>query len=325
MIELIVAGAILFQPASAALIVTQDPTPSVVASQDPVELEDVIVTGRPLRDLIGDFVDEVAEPNRRRGLARWSRSICVGVANLERQAAQYVVDRISTVAEDVGVRPGAPGCTPNLLIVATTDGGELAQALVTQHPRAFRLGGSGMDRGGAALREFVGTERPVRWWQVSMPTDSETGQRAVRLPGDCFPISACAAANGSVMAYAPKIEVFAASRLKTQIVDNIFRTIVLIDVDDVSHLSAQQLADYIAMISLAQIDPNADTSTYASILNVFDSPGSSQSLTSWDNAYLRGLYGAERNDANRRAGRTEIETSILRAHHELKEGEETEN
>lgn len=311
MIALLMAGALLAaQPAPPAGAGAQDPVAPQSASvrEEPVTLADIVVTGRPLESLIQDFVGEVAEPNRGRGLARWNRRVCVGVANLKIETAQYLVDRISTVATDIGLEPGAPGCTPNILVVATADGGELAAALVDKRRRAFRMGGAGMDRGGTALRDFVESDRPVRWWQMSIPTDSESGQRAVRISGECN--NACTGVND----YAPNIAVFAASRLRTQIVDNLARTIVIVDVDEVAGLSTLQLADYIAMVSLAQIDPDADTRRYATILNVFNDPDSSANLTDWDQTYLEGLYDAERNQVNRRANRREIVNSIRRAH-----------
>ncbi|MCS6625021.1 hypothetical protein N0B44_19080 [Roseibacterium beibuensis] len=295
----------------------QDP-PAAQASADPgaVDLGDVEVTGRPLDSLIRDFVGEVAEPNRRRSLARWDQEICVGVANLRNEPAQYIADRISTVASDLNLQAGAPGCTPNLLVVATEDGTEMARLLVEERRRAFRMGGSGMDRGGDALEDFRDTDRPVRWWQMSLPVDSETGLRATRIPGECQ--DPCQSPSD----YAPQIAVFAASRLKTQIVDNIIRTIVIVDVDQVSHLSIQQLADFIAMVSLAQIDPDADTRAYASILNLFHDPDGNLGLTAWDRAYLGGLYDAERTDANRRANLTEVARSIRRAHDQIRAGED---
>lgn len=307
MIELFLVG---------ALLLPQTPAPAV--SQNPVQLEDVIVSGRSLDNLIRDFVGEVAEPNRNRGLARWQDRVCVGVANLEGEVAQYLSDRISTVATDMGLSAGAPGCTPNILIIATADAGDLARQLTGERRRAFRMGGAGMDRGGAALEDFVETDRPVRWWQMAMPVDSESGARAVRLPGDCEGPQ-CLGGEDSVMAFAPTIDVFAASRLRTQIVDNLIRALVIVDVDEVRNVTVLQLADYIAMVSLAQIDPNADTSSYASILNVFDNPTASDSLTDWDLAYLDGLYAAERNQLGERAGRSEVVDSIRRSHERLRE------
>ena len=42
--------------------------------------------------------------------------------------------------------------------------------------------------------------------------------------------------------------------------------------DEDVEVSAEQLADYVAMVTLAQIDPDADTRGYASILNLFQTP-----------------------------------------------------
>ena len=115
---------------------------------------------------------------------------------------------------------------------------------------------------------------------------------------------------------------FAASRLSTQIVDQLFRTVVILDVDQVSGVSAAQLADYVAMVTLAQIDPDAETGGYASILNLFGTGDAAPGLTEWDRAYLTGLYDAERTRRNLRAGRLEIADTIHSAYEELRAEEE---
>lgn len=308
MIAFALAAALAVTPAPVTPSPQASPQEPSVTADAPVQLEDVEVTGATLDSLIRSFVNEVAAPNRHRGLARWDDRVCVGVANLRAEPAQYIADRVSTVAEDFGLTPGLPGCTANIMIVASDDPAGLAEALVRERHRAFRMGGSGMDRGGSALQAFVASEAPVRWWQVAVPVDSETGQVAVRIPGECTP--PCM----SPYDFAPIINVFSASRLATQIVDNLTRTIVILDIDQIGQVSIEQLADYVAMVSLAQIDPEADTSRYASVLNVFDRPDTASGLTDWDRAYLTGLYGVERNRANLRANRAEVADSIHRAH-----------
>lgn len=300
---------------------SQQTTPQSADSEAPLALEDVVVSGAPLEEMIRDFVGEVAAPNRDRGIARWRNRVCVGVANLRAEAAQYIVDRVSTVAEDVGLRPGAPGCRPNIMIVATDHPDLLAEELVRLQPREFQIRGAGMDRGDAALRAFEVSDAPVRWWQISMPVNSDTGERATRISGECR--GSCGATapgmESTVHLYAPNTRTFAASRLSTQIVDDLFRTLVIVDANQVGAVSGQQLADYIAMVVLAQIDPEAETRRYATVLNVFESPATAEGLTEWDRAYLIGLYGAVRTRANRDAGQGEIVASIHRTHGELAE------
>lgn len=286
----------------------QDPTES-----EPVALDDVFVEGRRFDNLARDFVSEVAIPARGRGLARWRDGVCVGVVNLRTEAAQYIVDRVSTVAEGVGLRPGAPGCTPRILVIATTDANRFTREFVATRPRLFRVGGGGMDLGHNALRAFEATDRPVRWWTVSAPVDSRTGQIAVRLPGTVNGSGAASALGSTAQQYAPQIS-STASRLTTQIVDDTLRSFVIVDVDRLNGASLEQLADYIAFVSLAQIDPDADTSGYVSVLNVFDDPGQAEGLTGWDHAYLQGLYATERTRLNPASQQTEIVGTIARAH-----------
>lgn len=289
--------------------------PQVAQTGEPVRLEDIEVTGRPLDTMILNFVDEVAAPARNRGLARWDNRVCVGVANLRNDVGQYIVDRVQTVAQDLGLETGRPGCQPNVMIVAAADADAATEAL-TQRRQRFMMGGSGMDRGETALEQFQTSDEPVRWWTVSMPVDSDTGLRAVRLPGDCR--LEC----DKPITYAPIVSTRFASRLTTQIVNEIIQTVVVVDVDQVANVSTHQLADYVSMVVFAQIDPEADTSAYASVLNVFDAPETAEGLTQWDLAYLEGLYQAQRTLRSTQAANREIASSIHRAHSRLNSAEE---
>lgn len=294
------------------------------AQESPVRLEDVEVSGRTLDDMIKNFVGSVAAPNPNRSLARWRGGVCIGAAHFEPETAQYLVDRISTVANDLDLRTGAPGCTPNVMIIAAIDPDAFSQTLAQRYERVLRINGVGMDRGRAAFGEFQSSDRPVRWWQVSMPVNADTGERATRILGECQGSCGGADSGNSVYSYAPTTKV-TASRLSTQIVDDIFRTVVVVDTRQLANVQVQQLADYIAMVTFAQIDPNADTSCYASILNVFEEPDSVTSLTEWDKAYLTGLYKTERTRKNLSSARTEIASSIRRAHERLRAEEQSED
>jgi hypothetical protein len=295
---------------------TPQTSPTIPSADQPTDLEDITVTGRRLDEATTEFVREVGAPARGRGLARWRDGVCVGVANLQPEVARYIADRVSTVAQDLGLRPGAPGCNPSVLIVATQDGDAFTPAFVAQRPRLFRVGGAGMDQGTVALQRFETNGRPVRWWTVSAPVDGDTGQIATRIPGEVNG-GQDAGGNDSPMLYAPNITVRAASRLSAQIVDDSKRAFVIVDVSKTGGVSLPQLADYIAMISLAQVNPDAETTGYATILNLFDDPAQTDGLTNWDMAYLKGLYDTQRTRQNRNSARTEIVASVIQAHNDL--------
>lgn len=304
MIEMLLAALLMTSPPQ-----SQDENSQVRPSPaPPVRLADIEVVGRPLEALIRDFVGDVAAPNRNRNLARWDQGVCIGAAQLAHETAQYVVDRVSTIAEDLGLRSGQPGCSPNILIIASYKPDELAAEMVERRRRAFVNGSSAMHQSRAKLADFISSERPVRWWAVSTPTDSNTGERAVRIPGEC------AHDCERPLHMAPVIAVNAASNISSQIVDLMRSVVVIIDANQLEGVSSQQLADYVAMVSLAQIDPEASTSAYASILNVFEQPEYSASLTDWDRAYLQGLYSHRRTYKAAGANRSEVINSIRRAH-----------
>lgn len=260
---------------SALLAATIQTAPVPPPQDPPTELGDVVVDGRSLRDRVEAFVDEVAAPPRRRGIARWRSRVCIGVVNLQTAQAQGLIDRISSVADEYGVRLGEPGCRPNVVLIFADDGRAMAGALVEADRRAFYLGVGGLDRGKAALERFRQSDAPVRWWHVSMPVVGATGARAIRMPGDSGPI------------YVPGEGLVNNGR---PITDMLNKVIVIVDAGKLEQVAGDQLADYLAMVSLAQVDPEGDTSAYDTILNIFDAPAAPGRLTAWDRGYLEALY-----------------------------------
>ena len=246
--------------------------------------EEVVVRGQrmseiefDIRSYITDFVDQVAAPPVGRGYARWNSSVCIGVHNLERDAAQYIVDRIARLAIEVGLEPEEPGCDPDIMIIFTTDAQAVARYLVDNEPRLFRpgIGVCCMQLGLEALDDFADSDRAIRWWHVSMPVDARTGARAIRLPqDDTYPV----------------IAVDGPSRIHSGIRDDMYRVIIVVDGTRMHGKTWQQIGDYLAVVSLAQIDPKADPSEFDSILNLFTNPGAYSGLTDWDLIYMHALY-----------------------------------
>lgn len=281
----------------------QTPPP---ADPGEVSIEGIVVDGRPLEEAVREFVGEVAGPPRGRGLAQWRGRLCLGVANLAADPAQALIDRIGDVATELEIEIGAPGCEANALIIFTEDAGAMANALIEEDRRTFRTGVGGFELGSAALERFRNTTAPVRWWQISVPTDSETGDRAVRLPGDINPATG---QPGS------PTQTVTASRLISQIRDDLNRTIVIVDIDEVADISFEQLGDYLALVTLAQIDPEGDTSGFTTVLNVFDDPAVTPGLSDWDWSYLRALYSSRPMRHNASAQASDLAGFMARERH----------
>jgi hypothetical protein len=302
---------------AAALVVSafQDPPVAPAPPQDPTvyRLEDIVVEGTRLEERTAEYVREVAAPARGRGPARWREGVCVGAANFDPEVAQYLIDRVSDVARDLGLSAGQPGCEPSILIIGTTDGASFTREFVEMRPRLFRVGGSGMDRGRAAFEDFTSSDRPVRWWHVSMPTDSETGQRTVRLPGEMRPMPNLDPRQDA-LGYAPITRVPVASRIQSSVEDRMMRSFVIIDVDKLGGVSLEQLGDYVAMVALVQVNPDADTGRYETILNLFEQPDSIAGLSGWDRAYMEGIYATRPGRISTMAQVQSITQAILSAY-----------
>ena len=260
--------------------VAQDPGPVEIFDEEtPVVIDDVLVTGRAFETLTRDFAASASAPARNRGLARWAGAVCIGAVNFTTDNAHLIVDRISLVAESLGISLAEPGCVPNLVIVGATDGSAMAREMVRRQRRHFfRYGYTHSNRGSAALEEFQRSSAAVRWWHLSLPIITGTNVPAIRLPGEEPGPSVCRTRSGYW------------KRNCDQVTDRIIRLLVIVDVDQFEGMNFDQLSDYLVMIALAQIEPDADYTPYDTVLNLFNPSIAVTGLTEWDQTYLRALY-----------------------------------
>jgi len=255
-------------------------------AQPTTQSDEVVVTGERFHEMVRSFVEELAPPEMSEDqLARWNSRYCPLMAGIPARQAQYLVDRMSQRAFDLGLRPGDANCQANVLVFVTPDAGVLAQALADDHDLVAYYNNAeyGNSLGREALAEFVSTTAPVRWWHVAETVDRR-GQ-VIDNDGDVIQ------ADGT--------------RLHRATRQDFNRVMVIVDARQASGLRFDALADYLAMVTLAQLDARADTAGIPSILNLFaerDAAGgvSTTALTDWDLAYLEGLYRAPRNAQNTR-------------------------
>jgi hypothetical protein len=268
-----------------ALAAPQDPPP--VAT----EVEEVVVVGERLQTTAQTFVRALAAPPPGRKAARWDEPLCVGVIGMRPDLAQLMVDRITAVALELGVPASRPGCRPDVFIVAAADGDAMARDLVQTRPDDFRLGLSGTDLGAAALEVFQSSGRPIRWWHVSLAVNADTGQPIQRLPGQQpFVAPRERTRPADFGAYAT---IVSPSLIRDETRDVLARVVIALD-----RASFGQISDYVAMVALAQIDPEAAPEV-PSILNLFrDAPAAEPGLSAWDRAYLSALYRTDQMASN---------------------------
>jgi len=224
------------------------------------------------------YVDDVAgAPANAISLATWRTTICIEAKNLQPQAAAELTARIAARAEQLGVKALAADCAPNVSIVATSDGAVTAAAMVELHPYAFRTM-DGTQRGSDALRRFASSDAPVRWWTISAQYDTEHR-------GFVEPISRAATTVAGYKSNA--FDYFNAHLVRAMV-----RTIVVIDANRTGAASVEALGDYIARVVLAETDPEAQTRSYPTVLNLWSDQRAAAGMTAWDERYLKALYCA---------------------------------
>jgi hypothetical protein len=89
---------------------------------------------------------------------------------------------------------------------------------------------------------------------------------------------------------APLLTVRTASIIQSTTRRDIDRSFVLLDIPVMENKKINQVADYVAMRGLAQTNLPTTEANVSTILDLFESPNAPESMTTFDEAYLRSVY-----------------------------------
>ena len=227
-------------------------------------------------------------------LARWHTPVCPLVAGLPRASGEFILSRISQIAASAHVPLGPEHCRANLYVVVTREPELLLKKWRARDPHL--LNGH---NGEGGIRRFLDTPRPVRVWYNVAPSSND---------GVPFsPDNALLAGTSDI----PTNPITEASRLVWSAVQSLASVIVMVDSNRLQQLRMGRLADYIAMVGLAEIRLDSDLGLTPTILRLFDKGGDGvpDSISDWDQAFLRSLYGTKQKNMMQVS---EIETSMLK-------------
>lgn len=240
-----------------------DPVLGVVAEIDSVTIK------ATNRKRVLDYARDVSAL-RGDQISRRPLRLCPLVAGAPAEINTYVTARLRQVGESVSMSFETKACRPNLLVLFSRE----PDVMLKQARARYKISFAGAQL--PAIERFIADPRPVRWWHMVVPT-SNLG-----------PVATMADAFG------PEELRASGSRIVSPTRNLIGASVVVIDARQVNGVEIAALADYVAMVSLADIDARTDLPTQASILNLF-APGApadkvAKRLTSVDLAYLRALY-----------------------------------
>ena len=224
-------------------------------------------------------------------IERWTyKPICPMVAGLTQQQGEFVLGRISKIAAQAGAPLASTKCrSPNLFVIVTSDPASLIKKLESTRS-AFNREMS------ARQKTDFERDRPVRTW-YNAGTVSLDGTLVIEM----LDTSSSRARNGSDRnGQTPVFNNMPSqygSRLNASTVTHdILSVIEIVDRRSTVGLNMNQLADYVAVAGLAQVDLDKDLGSAPTILNVFRAPADAKAsgATSWDIALLTALYKADR-------------------------------
>jgi hypothetical protein len=243
--------------------------------------ESITVTGTRDRQVLEKFVQGFAVPSRMTGkLPRWEEEVCPLVVGVRPQAAAFIADRVRRIAAEIGAPVGAGRCRTNIQIVFTTR----PQALM-DHVRANQEAFLGYTDNRAQRAALATVRRPIQAWY-------NTETKDLRGKIDVDGAKGGGVVLGSMtMPYAHIVEV-SGSRLGNGLHSALHHVTIVAEPGKLLDQELGTLADYIAMLALAQIPVPDACQPLPSIANllVADCAQKPAAMTANDLAYLRGLY-----------------------------------
>lgn len=196
-------------------------------------------------------------------VSRRGSRLCPLVAGAGRETDRYVRSRLRQVAEDVGLRFEARSCHPNLLILFSRE----PEAMLDQARRRGKIRYDTIAP--PRIERFRTNAKAVRWLSFT---------REVAPLGDI--------SSGDTIPTRRSPD----SHIVQPVASQLDYSLVVVDARKADGVEVAALADYLSLISLADIRPDATQPDQVSILNLFVRPDAPKRLTASDQAYLRALY-----------------------------------
>jgi hypothetical protein len=260
----------------------QHTTPSPSGTESPPSLPGVTI--EQARDSLEQRVDSFVRAITRKpgssddeSIVRWNTPICLLVAGLTTKDVQIVSARLSQISAYAGAPLAQAPCQPNFIIVATSEPDRVVNAWYARDSRLFG------DATPALIRQFLegSQSRPVRvWYNIDM------GRKSGMRNGHFIPSNTRAESSAFV----------------GNTVFDFFSIFAIIDTNRTQHNTPDQLAAYVAMTGLTDVDLDANLGSAPSILRLFapstENPPSG--LSSWDAAFLKALYHSNQSSRTQR-------------------------
>jgi hypothetical protein len=203
---------------------------------------------------VGAFVSAIAMKHFDDSLARWEEptEMCPSVAGLPRDDGEFILARLSRIAQSAGARLGPENCKTNFYIIVTEKPNALLKALEKKNPKMYTNGYPTL------FRKFESTTSPIRVWYNAELYDGY-GTRLTSGGG-------WHASEGGW---------HTASRIVFSSLRDLASVFVIVDTQRARErgVTFGQIAAYIAMVGLAELRSDPKLGAAPTILSLFSTSG----------------------------------------------------
>jgi hypothetical protein len=271
---LLVAGMVLAHASAAEPPESDSPAVPLQTPQVTIEARRVA-----LQQQLHEYVSTITRTQRRdEALHRWNQRVCPTVVGLTQEEGEFMLARLSQVARAAGTPLDGERCRANLAVIFTNDPDTLIKAW-----GAKRSAFAGVHGTPAAFAHFATRRGPVRVWYTKTfgsPDPGPTPTGSLQLGQRYRDVQTGTALIGSRM-YVKDLLAFSS-------------VAVIVDAREAVGIPIGPLTDYIAMLALADTDPEAPSGQAPTILRLFTARAAHEplpaGLSDWDRAYLKALY-----------------------------------
>ncbi|MGH8202036.1 MAG: hypothetical protein ACREVO_16995 [Steroidobacteraceae bacterium] len=251
-----------------------------------------------LRLKVDHFVGAVMVQPWDEALSRWNEPVCPLVAGLPQAFGEFILWRVTRAATEAHAPIAGRKCQPNLFVVASHTPEQLLEKWWARDRWMYDT-----RHGIEPVESFIHSKRPIHAWYNS---ELLCGSGAPAIPGGTA-LAIASVVTGSAMNGGGGSSSFALgaptctdgidTHLSYADAHSIASAIVVVDLRQMKSATIQQLADYVALVGLADMRLDADPGAAPSILQLFAAHATApQGLTRWDRALLYSIYNTRQAD-----------------------------
>ena len=249
-----------------------------------------------LRLQVDHFVTSAVVHHFGESLMRWDTRVCPLVAGLPRDQGEFILQRFSQSARNAGAPLAPEKCTANFFVLVSSQADRILEELRKKRPKLFNTTG-----GLGALQHFLVTERPIHvWYNWQNQGDPAAGTSIISAPIGSGPTVGGLVIGGVLTGPNSPSSVWSDrgsyrlpnTRLSLTVTKSINTAIIVVDLPRMKGVNLGQLADYVTMVGLAEINLDRTIVSAPSVLRLFSEPGEApvDGMSPWDQALLKSLY-----------------------------------